>query len=141
MSQPNLEDTTRSLRKRKVVQSTSTTDVGTSKKKAVITKAKSPAERAAAAREKAPRQERSAKKINQIPTLPHWEKDTRVFVFGSGEQAELGLGPDMLVRKKPMPLTVLDDEKIVYIATGGQHCVAVTQEGKVQCFFTGLLLD
>ncbi|KAI8085986.1 regulator of chromosome condensation 1/beta-lactamase-inhibitor protein II [Halteromyces radiatus] len=54
-----------------------------------------------------------------------------VFVFGSGDTGQLGLGDSMLTRKRPMPLKVLDDKEIVDIACGGMHSIALTKEGKL----------
>ncbi|KAF9116938.1 radical S-adenosyl methionine domain-containing protein 1 [Mortierella sp. AM989] len=55
----------------------------------------------------------------------------RVYVFGTGDCAQLGLGEDVLLRKKPANLTVLNDKNIVDIAAGGMHNMALTQEGKL----------
>jgi regulator of chromosome condensation len=55
-----------------------------------------------------------------------------VFVFGTGDTGQLGLGEDMLERKKPMPLKVLDNEEIVDVVSGGMHSIAITKEGKVK---------
>ncbi|KAG0231135.1 hypothetical protein BGW42_000486 [Actinomortierella wolfii] len=55
----------------------------------------------------------------------------RVFVFGTGDCAQLGLGEDITSRKKPTPLAALDDEQIVDIAAGGMHNMALTAEGKL----------
>lgn len=55
-----------------------------------------------------------------------------VFVFGTGDTGQLGLGEDMLERKKPMPLKVLDNEHIVDVVSGGMHSIAITKDGKVK---------
>ncbi|KAI8391032.1 regulator of chromosome condensation 1/beta-lactamase-inhibitor protein II [Radiomyces spectabilis] len=55
----------------------------------------------------------------------------RVFVFGTGDAGELGLGEDMLERKKPMPLRALDGESICDIVCGGMHTLALTKTGKL----------
>jgi hypothetical protein len=52
-------------------------------------------------------------------------------VFGTGDCAQLGLGEDILSRKKPANLAALNDEQIVDIAAGGMHNMALTAEGKV----------
>lgn len=56
----------------------------------------------------------------------------KVFVFGTGDTGQLGLGEDMLERKRPMPLKVLDDKDIVDIICGGMHSIAITKDGKVR---------
>lgn len=55
-----------------------------------------------------------------------------VFVFGTGDTGQLGLGEDMLERKRPMPLKTLDGEDIVDVVSGGMHSIAITKEGKVR---------
>ncbi|KAI7848987.1 regulator of chromosome condensation 1/beta-lactamase-inhibitor protein II [Circinella umbellata] len=64
-----------------------------------------------------------------VPTLP--ETPGHVFVFGTGDTGQLGLGDEMLIRKRPMPLKVLDDEDIVDIVCGAMHTIAITREGKL----------
>ncbi|KAG2233476.1 hypothetical protein INT48_003182, partial [Thamnidium elegans] len=54
-----------------------------------------------------------------------------VFVFGTGDTGQLGLGEDMLERKRPMPLKVLDDQNIIDVVSGGMHSIAITKEGKL----------
>ncbi|KAI7893988.1 regulator of chromosome condensation 1/beta-lactamase-inhibitor protein II [Mucor mucedo] len=55
----------------------------------------------------------------------------KVFVFGTGDTGQLGLGDVFLERKKPMPLKALDDEDIVDVVCGGMHSIALTKEGKL----------
>lgn len=43
----------------------------------------------------------------------------------------MGLGEDILSRKKPANLAVLNDKEIVDIAAGGMHNMALTKDGKV----------
>lgn len=66
---------------------------------------------------------------NKIVELPN--AIGKVFVFGTGDTGQLGLGEDMLERKKPMPLKALDDKEIVDVACGGMHSVAITKNGQV----------
>ncbi|KAJ1812394.1 hypothetical protein LPJ56_005515, partial [Coemansia sp. RSA 2599] len=54
-----------------------------------------------------------------------------VFVFGNGDCGQLGLGEDMVERKKPFPITALDAEKIVDIVSGGLHTMALTADGRL----------
>ncbi|KAI8992264.1 regulator of chromosome condensation 1/beta-lactamase-inhibitor protein II [Pilobolus umbonatus] len=68
-------------------------------------------------------------KFNSIVTLP--KTVGQVFVFGTGDTGQLGLGDEMLERKRPMPLKVLDHESIVDIVAGGMHSVAITKEGQL----------
>ncbi|KAF9187561.1 hypothetical protein BGZ51_001210 [Haplosporangium sp. Z 767] len=55
----------------------------------------------------------------------------KVYTFGTGDCAQLGLGESVLSRKKPANLAVLNDKKIVDIAAGGLHNMALTQDGKL----------
>lgn len=55
----------------------------------------------------------------------------RVYVFGTGDCAQLGLTEDITSRKKPANLAALNDEEIVDIAAGGMHNMALTNDGKV----------
>ncbi|KAI7830474.1 regulator of chromosome condensation 1/beta-lactamase-inhibitor protein II [Gamsiella multidivaricata] len=70
----------------------------------------------------------------QSDLLPKPTRDTtpgRVYVFGTGDCAQLGLGEDILSRKKPANLAALNDEQIVDIAAGGMHNMALTADGKL----------
>ncbi|KAI8351381.1 regulator of chromosome condensation 1/beta-lactamase-inhibitor protein II [Mortierella sp. GBAus27b] len=60
------------------------------------------------------------------PTTPG-----RVYVFGTNDCAQLGLGEDIRQRKKPANLAALNDEQIVDIAAGGMHNMALTADGKL----------
>jgi len=66
-------------------------------------------------------------------------KTGQVYVFGNGDVGQLGLGDEMLERKRPMPLKALEDEEIVDIVAGGIHTIAITKAGKVRfsTFFFG----
>ncbi|KAG0367174.1 regulator of chromosome condensation 1/beta-lactamase-inhibitor protein II [Gamsiella multidivaricata] len=61
-----------------------------------------------------------------IPATPG-----EVFVFGTGDCAQLGLGEDILSRKKPAHLAVLSKHHIVDIAAGGMHNMALSRDGKL----------
>ncbi|KAF9880573.1 RAN exchange factor prp20 pim1 [Colletotrichum karsti] len=56
-----------------------------------------------------------------------------VFVLGSGENCELGLGPNQTNAPRPRLNHLLDAESVgvVQVAVGGMHCVALTHDGKV----------
>ncbi|KAG2173389.1 hypothetical protein INT44_008741, partial [Umbelopsis vinacea] len=58
-------------------------------------------------------------------------KTGQVYVFGNGDIGQLGLGDEMLERKRPMPLKSLEDEEIVDIVAGGIHTIAITKAGKL----------
>lgn len=54
-----------------------------------------------------------------------------VLVHGSGECDQLGLGEGVLERKKPTIIKALAGKKIVSIATGSLHNLALTADGRV----------
>lgn len=55
----------------------------------------------------------------------------KVMVHGSGECGELGLGDEIISKKKPATLEVLNDKQIYQIAVGGLHNLALTTTGKI----------
>jgi len=69
-----------------------------------------------------------------------------VMTFGQGDCGQLGLGEDMIERKKPYPVTgLLEGLKVTQIECGGMHTVVLTDDGKVKClthytthFYVGL---
>ena len=58
-----------------------------------------------------------------------------VYVFGSGDSGVLGLGPrcstDDVVRPRLNPNLSASSVGVVQIATGGMHCVALTNDNKI----------
>jgi regulator of chromosome condensation len=54
-----------------------------------------------------------------------------VFVHGSGECDQLGLGEGVLERKKPTCIKSLIGDKIISIAVGSLHNLALTADGRV----------
>ncbi|UNI22490.1 hypothetical protein JDV02_008376 [Purpureocillium takamizusanense] len=59
-----------------------------------------------------------------------------VFVFGSGENGELGLGPKLTASTKPRPNPHLDPKDpaalhVVRLACGGMHTVALTADNRL----------
>ena len=62
--------------------------------------------------------------------------------FGQGDVGQLGLGEDMMERKKPSPVCgELEGKKIVQVVCGGMHTVAVSEDGKVHVRVTCCLLQ
>lgn len=72
--------------------------------------------------------------INFAPTQP-----LDIFIFGSGDSGELGLGNKKLDGKKPVnvkrprlhPLLSAEDVGVVQIACGGMHSVALTKDNRI----------
>ncbi|KAI8846107.1 regulator of chromosome condensation 1/beta-lactamase-inhibitor protein II, partial [Chytridium lagenaria] len=54
-----------------------------------------------------------------------------VFVVGSGDCGQLGLGPDELSKGRPKKLEYFQDKNIVDVAAGGLHNMALSDEGKL----------
>ena len=58
-----------------------------------------------------------------------------VYVFGSGDSGVLGLGPrcstDDVVRPRLNPNLAASSVGVVQMATGGMHCVALTNDNKI----------
>ncbi|KAJ2866966.1 hypothetical protein GGH94_001133 [Coemansia aciculifera] len=52
-----------------------------------------------------------------------------VLVFGNGDCGQLGLGEDMIERKKPFPVGALAGSAVVDVACGGLHTMALTEAG------------
>ena len=68
--------------------------------------------------------------------LNHRATDTlNVYVFGSGDSGVLGLGPrcstDDVTRPRLNPNLSALSLRVVQIATGGMHCVALTNDNKI----------
>jgi regulator of chromosome condensation len=55
----------------------------------------------------------------------------QVFVVGSGDCAQLGLGPDVFEKERPAKLAYFDELQIVAVFAGGLHTLALSQTGKV----------
>jgi hypothetical protein len=73
----------------------------------------------------------------ELPISARETLEGRVFVFGTGDCAQLGLGEDILLRKKPANLAALNDHHIVDIAAGGMHNMALSSSGKVRTTLRG----
>ncbi|KAM7448667.1 Regulator of chromosome condensation [Porites harrisoni] len=54
-----------------------------------------------------------------------------ILTLGQGDVGQLGLGEDILERKKPAFVKGLDGLKVVQVECGGMHTVALTSDGKV----------
>ncbi|KAJ3110920.1 Regulator of chromosome condensation [Phlyctochytrium bullatum] len=54
-----------------------------------------------------------------------------VFVVGSGDCGQLGLGPDETSKGRPKKLEYFLDKKIIDVAAGGLHNMALSEDGKL----------
>ncbi|KAJ2765906.1 hypothetical protein IWQ56_003916 [Coemansia nantahalensis] len=52
-------------------------------------------------------------------------------VFGNGDCGQLGLGEDMIERKKPFPMPALADVAVVDVVCGGLHTMALAEDGRL----------
>eukprot|EP00033_Pygsuia_biforma_P002197 GCRY01002435.1.p1 GENE.GCRY01002435.1~~GCRY01002435.1.p1 ORF type:complete len:616 (+),score=164.16 GCRY01002435.1:108-1955(+) len=52
-----------------------------------------------------------------------------VYVSGTGEKGQLGLGPELTATVKPTLITALKGVRVTKVAAGSWHAVAVTQKG------------
>lgn len=67
--------------------------------------------------------------FHQLFTRP--KTSGKAMVFGSGDCGQLGLGEDILERKKPYIVKALDNTPVVSVACGGLHTVALTANGSL----------
>lgn len=82
--------------------------------------------------EKPEKEEVDTKKEKREPEPVSDDKDNgRVLTVGQGDVGQLGLGEDILERKKPAVVKGLDGLKIIQVECGGMHTVALTDQGKV----------
>jgi regulator of chromosome condensation len=85
----------------------------------------------------APRAPKRQKTEERLNTAPSQKLD--IYVFGSGESGELGLGHVPRNGKKPTDVKrprlndLLDASTVgvVQMAVGGMHCIALTHDGKI----------
>lgn len=59
-----------------------------------------------------------------------------VYVFGSGDCGQLGMGEDVEQVLRPTVLPALVDKEIISVAAGGLHSIALSSTGEVFTNFT-----
>lgn len=64
----------------------------------------------------------------------HSKEAGQVLVLGQGDVGQLGLGEDVIERKKPALLSL--PEKIVQVTAGGMHTVCLSETGNVSKHFS-----
>uniref|UniRef100_A0A672GDI5 RCC1-like domain-containing protein n=1 Tax=Salarias fasciatus TaxID=181472 RepID=A0A672GDI5_SALFA len=67
-----------------------------------------------------------------FPHMSHGTEAGVVLVLGQGDVGQLGLGEDVLQRKKPGLVSM--PEKIVQVTAGGMHTVCLSESGNVYTF-------
>ena len=68
----------------------------------------------------------------------HGSLEGAVFVCGSGDVGQLGLGTDVFERTYPGLVNIADS--VIQVCAGGMHTVCVTSRGQVQLFCSNSLL-
>ena len=58
-------------------------------------------------------------------------QSTSVYVFGSGDCGQLGLGEDVLQAARPKLLPYFQDKEIIQVSAGGLHTLALDASGRV----------
>lgn len=66
------------------------------------------------------------------PSFPTNTHSGVILVTGAGDVGQLGLGSDVLEKKRPA--AVILDEEIVDVIAGGMHTVCLTKDGNVSNF-------
>ena len=61
----------------------------------------------------------------------HGKRGGLVLTLGEGDVGQLGLGEDIMERKRPAVVTTIADKLVVQLACGGMHTVALTADGKL----------
>ncbi|KAJ3598625.1 hypothetical protein NHX12_002130 [Muraenolepis orangiensis] len=75
--------------------------------------------------------EKDAKKM-RVHHGSHGTKTGHILVLGQGDVGQLGLGEDIMERKKPASVSL--PEGIVQVAAGGMHTVCVSDSGCIYTF-------
>lgn len=92
-----------------------------------------PAKKTAAKRKsEAVEQDKPESKKVKVSHKSHRTEAGVVLVLGQGDVGQLGLGEDILQRKKPALVSL--PEKIVQVAAGGMHTVCLSESGHVYTF-------
>ena len=135
----------------KASSTSQTTAAGKGKRKAAANPASSSSSAAAANKLRKVSSSKSASKVSKTAAsnrgrpargskpkiiLNHRATDAlNVYVFGSGDSGVLGLGPkcstDDVLRPRLNPNLSASTVGVVQIATGGMHCVALTNDNKI----------
>jgi regulator of chromosome condensation len=77
-------------------------------------------------------EEPGAKKLRGPVSHPsHGKRGGLVLTLGEGDVGQLGLGLDIMERKRPAIVTTLADKLVVQLVCGGMHTVALTADGKL----------
>ncbi|CAI5663301.1 regulator of chromosome condensation isoform X1 [Oreochromis niloticus] len=75
--------------------------------------------------------DKDSKKV-KVSHRSHSKEAGQVLVLGQGDVGQLGLGEDVIERKKPALLSL--PEKIVQVTAGGMHTVCLSETGNIYTF-------
>ena len=53
--------------------------------------------------------------------------------LGQGDVGQLGLGEEILERKRPAMIKDVEGIKFIQVTCGGMHTIGVTDHGEVKC--------
>lgn len=76
-------------------------------------------------------------KVPETPVAPAFKIESMprgmLMAFGMGDAGQLGMGEDIMERKRPQPVKEIED-KVISCAAGGMHNVYITEKGEVFTF-------
>ena len=77
------------------------------------------------------RQLKKEKKKVPIRVSPRYDTAGDVFVVGTGDCGQLGLGEDVVEKARPAILRFFDELEIIDVVAGGMHNLVLSRDGKV----------
>ncbi|GMH41965.1 hypothetical protein BSKO_09884 [Bryopsis sp. KO-2023] len=69
--------------------------------------------------------------LGDVDHHSHGKVPGQLYLWGEGGFGQLGLGEDVMEKTRPYPLIIGEGQKVLDVAAGGMHSVAVTEEGQV----------
>ena len=66
-----------------------------------------------------------------LGTTTSVRKAGRILTIGTGDVGQLGLGEEIIERKRAVPIKAVDGVSFIQVTCGGMHSVAVTVDGEV----------
>lgn len=79
----------------------------------------------------AKRQRAAAPTLEPVSHRSHGKVAAHLFVWGDGGCGQLGLGEDVMEKYRPFPLALPGGKKVLQVACGGMHTVALAEDGTV----------
>ncbi|KAL4446354.1 hypothetical protein ABPG77_003161 [Micractinium sp. CCAP 211/92] len=69
--------------------------------------------------------------LQPVEHASHGKIAGEVFLFGDGDCGQLGMGEEVTERLRPFPLSIDGGKKVLQIACGGMHTVALLEDGRI----------